>query len=226
MQKEKGLRCTDRPSTWWARRASARPRALCILMWAGGAPWFPEAAVASWSSGDVNRPHEISSAGHQHLRFKRWFMDSPPSSQPWCNCPEEGYTDKWSRWWEKLCRIQACINRDGFGDLERLFHICLLALVPDLKPGQDVLVGKQVTNHMYINWFAENKFIFLTSKYWLWLHLNQYLLHGSVDHDNHLKAVSFTFCFYLYFLLFSWEKVVSSSELYGHNRASKSSWKP
>ena len=60
--------------------------------------------------------------------------------------------------------------------------------MPELKAGQDVLVGKQVTNHMYINFlFAEKRFIFLTSKYWPWLHLNQYLLRGSVDHDNHFK---------------------------------------
>lgn len=58
---------------------------------------------------------------------KRWFIDS------------------------KLCRIPACISRRGLGALERLFHICLLALRPGFKPGQDVLVGKQVTNHMYIN---------------------------------------------------------------------------
>lgn len=51
----------------------------------------------------------------------------------------------------KLCRIPACISRDGLGALERLFHICLLPLKPDFKPGQDVRVGKQVTNHMYIS---------------------------------------------------------------------------
>lgn len=144
-------------------------------------------------------------------------MDSPPGSQPWQNHPGEGRTDKLSRWWEKLRRIQGCISRDGFGDLERLFHVCLVDLMPDLKPGQDVLVGKQVTNHMYINFlFAENKFIFLTSKHWPGLRLNQYLLCGSVGHDNHFKrrqcrSVSVSIYTSFFFL---GGKVSSSSKLY------------
>lgn len=43
----------------------------------------------------------------------------------------EGCTDKLSRCWGKLCRIQACISREGFVDLERLFYICLPVLISD-----------------------------------------------------------------------------------------------